>query len=352
MIELTGLEKTYQSQTHAVHALRGVILSVKPGEIYGIIGKSGAGKSTLIRCINRLEDPTAGTIVVDGQDLTHLNEKELREARKKIGMIFQHFNLLSSRTVFDNVAFPLELAGIPADEIKKQVNYLLEMVGLSDKSDQYPAQLSGGQKQRVGIARALANQPKVLLCDEATSALDPQTTKSILELLKSINQKLNLTIVLITHEMNVIKEICDKAAVIENGLIIEQGAVLDIFTQPQHPTTREFISAVINHDLPDILQDVEFTAQPSPGSNLVLRISFIGNIAGEPVISGMIRRFSIDVSILYANMDHIRQTPYGTLLIELSGPQSSLTDALAYLDAQKLGIEVIGYVARHDAAVG
>jgi D-methionine transport system ATP-binding protein len=350
MIKLTGIEKIYSDTNSSTHALKGVDLTVKQGEIYGIIGKSGAGKSTLIRCINMLEEPTKGTVIVDGNDLTNLPDRKLRELRKKIGMIFQHFNLLSTRTVAENIAFPLELAGINKSEIEKRVTNLLDLVGLSDKKDQYPAQLSGGQKQRVGIARALANEPKVLLCDEATSALDPQTTKSILELLKTINQKLSLTIVLITHEMQVIKEICDKVAVIENGVIIEQGTILDVFTKPQAQTTREFIRNIINHDLPDIFNETTFSPEPAADSNLVVRLSFIGNSAEEPIISSMIRRFNIDASILYGNIDHIQSTPFGTLLLELSGDQAAQQNALAYLNTQELGIEVIGYVARFNRA--
>ena len=218
MIQLSHIEKTYASPAGPVHALKGIDLTIDTGEIYGIIGLSGAGKSTLIRCINLLERPTAGQVLIDGQDMLALSEKELREARKDIGMIFQHFNLLSSATVYDNVAFPLRLAGRKEADIRAKVESLLELVGL--------AQLSGGQKQRVGIARALASEPKILLCDEATSALDPQTTKAILELIRDINQKMHLTVVIITHEMGVIKEICNKVAVISNGVIAEQGSVL------------------------------------------------------------------------------------------------------------------------------
>lgn len=352
MIQLTGIEKVYNGANGSVHALNGIDVTVARGEIFGIIGKSGAGKSTLIRCINMLERPTSGRVLVDGKDLTTLSEQALREERKTIGMIFQHFNLLSSRTVFDNVAFPLELAKRPKAEIETTVMELLELVGLADKRDQYPSQLSGGQKQRVGIARALANKPKVLLCDEATSALDPQTTKSILELLRDINRRLNLTIVLITHEMQVIKEICDHVAVIEGGKIIEQGTVLDLFTRPQAATTREFISAIINHDLPEFFQDIQLSPTPAADSSLIVRLSFIGHSAEEPVISGMIRRCNVDASILYGNIDHIQSTPFGTLIIELGGDQAALQQALAYLKTRELGIEVIGYVARHSRVAG
>lgn len=352
MIHLQTIEKRYPGSAGTIHALRGVSLNIRQGEIFGVIGKSGAGKSTLIRCINMLERPSAGQVTVDGQELTALAERDLREIRKKIGMIFQHFNLLSSRTVFENVAFPLELAGKNKDEIEREVLPYLELVGLEDKKDQYPAQLSGGQKQRVGIARALASKPKVLLCDEATSALDPKTTKSILELLKDINRRLGLTIVLITHEMQVIKEICDRVAVIEDGLIIEEGSILDIFTKPQQPTTREFISSIINHDLPDIFSDMTFSPIPAADSNLILRLSFIGHSAEEPIIASMIRRFNVDASILYGNIDHIQQTPFGTLIIELSGDQAGIQHSLNYLQAKELGIEVIGYVGRNTHAVG
>lgn len=352
MIQLQAIEKRYPGSSGTIHALRGVSLNIRQGEIFGVIGKSGAGKSTLIRCINMLERPSAGQVIVDGQELTSLAERDLRDIRKKIGMIFQHFNLLSSRTVFENVAFPLELAGKSKADIEKEVLPFLDLVDLADKKDQYPSQLSGGQKQRVGIARALASKPKVLLCDEATSALDPKTTKSILELLKDINRRLGLTIVLITHEMQVIKEICDRVAVIEDGLIIEEGSVLDIFTKPQQPTTREFISSIINHDLPDIFSDTTFSPIPTADSNLILRLSFIGHSAEEPIIASMIRRFNVDASILYGNIDHIQQTPFGTLIVELSGDQAGIQNSLKYLQAKELGIEVIGYVGRNTRAVG
>src|SRR5574344_1357874 len=228
MIKLSHIEKTYDSPSGPVKALKGIDLEIARGEIYGIIGLSGAGKSTLVRCINLLERPTAGSVIVDGKEMTTLNDTELREARKTIGMIFQHFNLLSTATVYDNIAFPLKLAGLSSDKIREKVEPLLKLVGLENKAHQYPGQLSGGQKQRVGIARALASEPKVLLCDEATSALDPQTTRAILQLIRDINKKLGLTVVIITHEMQVIKDICDKVAVIENGVIAEEGSVLDV----------------------------------------------------------------------------------------------------------------------------
>lgn len=344
MIELSHIEKTYNGPDGPVPALKGIDLTVENGEIYGIIGLSGAGKSTLIRCINLLERPTKGQVVVDGKDLTAMNAHELRAARQNIGMIFQHFNLLTSATVYDNIAFPLRLADTPEEKIRAKVEPLLTLVGLSDKAHQYPSQLSGGQKQRVGIARALANDPKVLLSDEATSALDPQTTKAILELMRDINQKLGITIVIITHEMQVIKDICDKVAVIEDGVITERGPVLDVFTNPQRPLTKEFISAVMSSELPAALQGKPIAKDPVSGAPLLVWLTFIGDSADEPVIAALIRRFPIDVSILYGNIDHIKDTPYGRLLIGLSGAQDSIDEALTYLSQRDLRIEVIGYV--------
>ena len=344
MIELSHIEKTYNGPDGPVPALKGIDLTVENGEIYGIIGLSGAGKSTLIRCINLLERPTKGQVVVDGKDLTAMNARELRAARQNIGMIFQHFNLLTSATVYDNIAFPLRLADTPEEKIRAKVEPLLTLVGLSDKAHQYPSQLSGGQKQRVGIARALANDPKVLLSDEATSALDPQTTKAILELMRDINQKLGITIVIITHEMQVIKDICDKVAVIEDGVITERGPVLDVFTNPQRPLTKEFISAVMSSELPAALQGKPIAKDPVSGVPLLVWLTFIGDSADEPVIAALIRRFPIDVSILYGTIDHIKDTPYGRLLIGLSGAQDSIDEALTYLSQRDLRIEVIGYV--------
>ena len=351
MIQLSSVVKTYESKAGTIEALKGIDLKVAAGEIYGIIGHSGAGKSTLIRCINMLERPTGGTVLVDGEDMGALTEAQLRQARQKISMIFQHFNLLASRTVYANVAFPLEIQGKSPEEIRTIVLPLLELVGLGDRQDYYPSQLSGGQKQRVGIARALASQPKVLLCDEATSALDPQTTKSILALLRDINNRFNLTIVLITHEMQVIKEICDKVAVIEGGLLVEQGPVLDVFTNPQAKTTQDFISTIINRTLPPEWSETTPSPTPIKGADLLLRLSFIGQSAEEPIIAGLIRRFNVDISILYGNIDHIKDTPYGTLLVSLSGDDNNIQEALRHLQERDLGIEVIGYVARrHQAA--
>ena len=349
MIELSQIEKTYESPSGPVHALKGINLSIGRGEIYGIIGLSGAGKSTLIRCINMLERPTKGKVIVDGQDMTAMNDRELRQARKSIGMIFQHFNLLSSATVYDNIAFPLRLVHLSEKDIRAKVEPLLELVGLKDKAHQYPSQLSGGQKQRVGIARALASEPKVLLCDEATSALDPQTTKAILELIRDINQKLALTVVVITHEMQVIKDICDKVAVIENGVIAEKGSVLEVFTNPQKPLTKEFISVLLSNELPTAFRGNAVSEVPIPGSYLLLRLTFIGESADDPVIAGMIRQHDIEVTLLFGNLDQIKSTPYGRMIIGVTGEQAEIDRALAYLRQRDLKVEVIGYVQRHDS---
>ena len=350
MIQLSHIEKTYDSPSGPVKALKGINLTIERGEIFGIIGLSGAGKSTLIRCINMLERPTAGKVIVDGQDMTAMSEKELRKARKNIGMIFQHFNLLSSATVYDNIAFPLRLSNTPEAEIKKKVLPLLELVGLADKAHQYPSQLSGGQKQRVGIARALASEPKVLLCDEATSALDPQTTRSILELIQDINRKLSLTVVVITHEMQVIKDICDKVAVIENGVIAEQGTVLDVFTNPQKPITKDFISVLLSNELPAAFRGGEVSKTPLPGAYLLLRLTFIGESADDPMLAGMIRKFpEIEVTMLFGNLDQIKSTPFGRMIIGITGPEAKIQEALQYLRRQDLKEEVIGYVRRHDS---
>lgn len=341
MIEIKNLTKIYTTPHQQVLALDNVSLTVNKGEIFGIIGLSGAGKSTLIRCINMLEKPTAGTIIVDGQDMTLLDKNELRLARQKIGMIFQHFNLLSSRNVFDNVMFPLEIAKVPRNEAKKRVNELLELVGLKDKARVYPSQLSGGQKQRVGIARALANDPKILLSDEATSALDPETTRSILNLLKDINKQLHITILLITHDMNVIKQICDRVAVIDKSRIVEVGDVLTIFSNPATPTSRSFLNAIIKSEVPE---DILHLAQHNTNSSRLVRISFIGSSAGEPIISTMIKKFDIKANILYGNIDRVKDTPFGNLVLEIMGEPPIITEALNFLKDNGLEIEVL----KHD----
>jgi D-methionine transport system ATP-binding protein len=340
LIDIKNLTKVFDGAGQQVVALDNVSLTVEKGEIFGIIGLSGAGKSTLVRCINMLEQPTAGQVFVDGREITSLKQQELRLARQKIGMIFQHFNLLSSRTVSENVLFPLEIAGAVGGEARQRVADLLALVGLTDKADVYPDQLSGGQKQRVGIARALANDPKVLLSDEATSALDPQTTRSILELLRDINRQLNLTILLITHDMQVIKEVCDRVAVIDAARIVEIGDVLRIFSGPRSPAARSLINTVISREIPPGLFDFSREKQGQAAAKLI-RVSFIGAAAGEPVISAMIKKFDVDANILYGNVDRIKDTPFGNLTLELIGEPGSLTAALEYLASRGLEVEVL-----------
>ena len=347
MIDLSHIEKTYDSSAGPVHALKDISLHIDKGEIFGIIGLSGAGKSTLVRCINLLERPTKGKVSVNGKDMTAMSESQLREARKNIGMIFQHFNLLSTATVFDNIAFPLQLSNTPKDKIKARVTELLELVGLADKAEQFPSQLSGGQKQRVGIARALASNPDILLCDEATSALDPQTTKSILELIKDINQKLKLTVVVITHEMQVIKEICDKVAVIDNGVIAEQGDVLDVFINPKQPITKEFISVLLSNDLPVDFRNIDISPEPFEDSILLMRLTFIGETANDPIISKLVKKYNVDADLFFGSLDDIKGAPFGRLIIGMDGGQEEIHSAIDYLKEQKVKVEVIGYVSRH-----
>lgn len=334
MIKIQNLSKIYDAGGQKVIALDNINLTIKDGSIFGIIGLSGAGKSSLVRCINRLEEPTSGRIYIDDIDITSLDKKSLREARKKIGMIFQHFNLLSNATVFENVAFPLMIAGYPKKKIKERVYELLRLVDLEEKSQVYPSQLSGGQKQRVGIARALANHPRILLSDEATSALDPKTTKSILHLLKDINRKFGITIVIITHEMDVIKEICDEVAVIENGKIIEQASVVDLFTNPSADTTRTFIED-ITESLPE---SIKISSKPD---EKFVKISFRGSITSEPVISRMIKKFDVDVNIIKGSVDNVRDISIGKLLISITGNPDNILHSIEYLKETGLKVEVL-----------
>lgn len=334
LIEIKGLYKEYKSSNGTVHALKNINLTIEKSDIFGIIGLSGAGKSTLVRCINRLEEPTQGKVFINGQDITQLTGKQLRDMRRKIGMIFQHFNLLSSRTVAGNIAYPMEISGVPKATQEKRIKELLELVELTDKANAYPSQLSGGQKQRVGIARALANKPDVLLCDEATSALDPKTTSSILKLLKDINEKFGLTIVIITHEMSVIKQICTKVAVMENGEILESGLVEDVFTRPIHRITKHFVQSVV-HDLPE-----EFLSRNTPHARL-LRLGFKGPSAKEPILSRLIKRYDVDVNILLGGVDHLHQNIVGNLIVEMTGENSEIDKAIGYLRDCGVQCEVV-----------
>lgn len=333
MIQIENLSKIYQTKEKVVTGVDNVSLTINEGEIFGIVGYSGAGKSSLIRCMNLLERPTKGKVFVDQVDLMGLRGEALRKARLKIGMIFQHFHLISQKTVRENIAFALKAARTPKSNIDERVVELLEMVGLADKKDVYPAQLSGGQKQRVGIARALANNPSVLLCDEATSALDPNTTSSILQLLKKINRELNITIVLITHEMAVVKEICDRMAVMQDGKVVEEGAVYDMFSAPQASLTKEFISSVVSLDVPEeILQKC---------TGHLVKIMFKGEVAGESIISDTIQKYNVQGNFLHGLIEYIQEKPLGIFLMELRGADAEVQKAIGYMSEQAVDVEVI-----------
>lgn len=335
MIDFIDVTKKYKTPEGYITALDNISLHIDRGDIFGIIGLSGAGKSTLLRCINRLEDTTEGRILIDGTDITKLKGKKLREQRKNIGMIFQHFNLLMNSTVYDNIAFPLKISGMDRASIEKRVNELLEVTELTDKRDVYPSLLSGGQKQRVGIARALANKPEILLSDEATSALDPATTESILKLLRNINRQMGITIVVVTHEMDVIKQLCNNVAVIENSVVVEQGSVLELFSNPKTQTSKHFLKDMIAK-LPDgIIPD-----DKNPGEE-ILRISFIGENAKKPFISDMVKKYDVSANIITGSIESIQNTQVGSLIIKISGDSRNVESAIKYLDDSSLKIEVI-----------
>ncbi|HHK1976189.1 TPA: methionine ABC transporter ATP-binding protein [Pseudomonas aeruginosa] len=334
MIEFHDVHKTYRVAGREIPALQPTRLNIQAGQIFGLIGHSGAGKSTLLRLINRLEEPSGGRILVEGEDVTALDAEGLRRFRQRVGMIFQHFNLLSSKTVADNIAMPLRLAGgFSRAEVDARVSELLARVGLSDHARKYPAQLSGGQKQRVGIARALACRPSILLCDEATSALDPQTTASVLQLLAEINRELKLTIVLITHEMDVIRRVCDQVAVMDGGAIVEQGDVADVFLHPQHPTTRRFVFEAERVDEDERHDDFAHV----PG--LILRLTFRGEATYAPLLGTVARQTGVDYSILSGRIDRIKDTPYGQLTLALVG--GDLEADMSQLNAADVHVEVL-----------
>lgn len=328
MIQFQGVSKIFRSKNKEVRAVKNVTLNVNKGEIYGVIGFSGAGKSTLLRLVNLLEKPTEGKVVVGDRDLTALSARELRQLRRRIGMIFQTFNLFNSRTVYGNVAYPLRLARTPRARIRERVTELLRFVGLEDKADQYPEQLSGGQKQRVGIARALATSPDILICDEATSALDPETTGEILKLLKKVNEEYGITILLITHEMHVIRSICDRVAVMENGAVIEEGPVFDIFAHPKKQTTRSFISSVQNDKLsPKLLALLK-----QHHSGRLYRVVFKGGTTGEPVLSRAAKKYDIDFSIIYGSINELQGQLFGSLIVEFAGEDSEIARVVEELE--------------------
>ena len=343
MIRLEHISKRFEAGKQTVDAIKDVSLCIEKGTIAGIIGFSGAGKSTLARCINLLERPTEGKVVVGDAELTALNEKQLREKRKKIGMIFQHFNLFASRTVYGNVAYPLRGSGRSRKEIEEKVRSLLDLVGLTDKANAYPSQLSGGQKQRVAIARALANDPEVLLSDEATSALDPETTRSILRLLKEVNRALGITIVIITHEMQVVKEICHQVYVMEDGRVVEQGDVFQIFASPQQAITRRFVDSASNlSHIQELLDDPARPIKLNPGDYL-LRLNYLKRSTSEALISTLSRHFELDINILFGNIELIDGNPLGGLVVIAGGGHDKVTAATGYLSQRNVLVEVISH---------
>jgi D-methionine transport system ATP-binding protein len=338
MISLKNVKKIYQTKTNSVTAVNNIDLQINEGEIFGIIGYSGAGKSSLIRLLNGLETPTEGSVTVAGYEITSIRGNALRDARKEISMIFQHFNLLWSRTVKENISFPLEIAKVPKSEREKRVSELIKLVGLEGREDAFPSQLSGGQKQRVGIARALANNPKVLLCDEATSALDPQTTDSILDLLVDINERLGLTIVLITHEMHVIRKICHRVAVMEAGEFVEQGRVLDVFKKPQANITKRFVQQVTEPE--ETRETVEHLLDRYPNGK-VIQLSFVGEDTEKPLITNLIRDFKVEVNILQGKISQTQNGSYGTLFIHIDGVENEVTSAIEFIRQHRVEVEVI-----------
>jgi D-methionine transport system ATP-binding protein len=344
MIKLIGVEKIYYVQGKPLKVLHNINLEVQQGEIFGIVGRSAAGKSTLIRCVNLLERPTCGQVWIDNQEITHLKPKALRYIRRQIGMIFQSFNLLFSKTVYENIALPLRIAGYSNREIHKTITSLLDLTGLTGKQHFYPSELSGGQKQRVAIARALAYRPKVLLCDEATSALDPQTTKNILHLLKSINKRLGLTILLITHEIDVVKIMCDRVALLDQGYLIEQADIVTFFTKPASDLAKKFVSHSLKEDLTPLLQQ-RLSPVKKENDHAVLRILFRGHAAAEPLIAHLMRNMGIHLNILQANIEFLKDVTLGIMVAEVMGDQSALQQGIDYLTEKGLQVEVVGYVS-------
>jgi D-methionine transport system ATP-binding protein len=338
MIEFQNVSKIFKTKECEVKALENVSLTIEDGDIYGIIGFSGAGKSTLIRTINALEVPTSGKVLVDGEDINALKQSKLRQKRKKIGMIFQQFNLLETKTVYENIALPLVLNHVPKDQIKKKVQEVLEYVELTDKKDVYPSKLSGGQKQRVGIARALATDPSILLSDESTSALDPKTTKAILKLLKRINKELGITIVLITHEMNVIQSICHHVAVMESGRVVEKGNVLDVFSEPQQEITKNFVKTVINDSVPELLIE---SIRSEKKNNKLLKLKFLDSDSTESVLSGVNKKFDVETNILFANISEIQERVLGIIIVQIIGAKNEIEGAQKYFSEHGVGYKEI-----------
>lgn len=343
MIELRRITRTYRQHDRQIHALHDICMTVDRGQIMGILGESGAGKSTLLRTVNLLEQPNSGQVFIDGKELTSLSIAQLREQRHNIGMIFQHFNLLNSRTVFENIALPLELIGMPTKELHARVNELLELVNLTDRANHYPHQLSGGQKQRAAIGRALATKPAILLCDEATSALDPKSKFAILSLLKKINHDLGVTIMLITHEMDVIKHTCTHAGVLHQGELVEQGTVIDLFARPTSEVTRQLVHKSLYIELPPSIKS-ELQTQQDVNKSRLVRFTFVGDESGQPLIASLTRKFNLGVNILQANIETIQDATIGFTVCQLIGDHQAINDALASIPPSSITVEVLGYV--------
>ncbi|WP_418301647.1 methionine ABC transporter ATP-binding protein [Lysinibacillus fusiformis] len=336
MIQLQNISKEYKTKKGSIKAVDGINLHVKKGQIHGVIGYSGAGKSTLIRCVNLLERPSAGKVLIDNVDITTLSLHDLRQTRQKIGMIFQHFNLLKTATVYNNIAVPLKLLGYNETEVKNRVAKYSEIVGLTEKLDSYPNQLSGGQKQRVAIARALAQEPEILLSDEATSALDPETTEAILELLLKINRELGITILLITHEMNVIQKICDEVSVLEAGKVVEFGTAIELFAKPQHPTTRKFLSTISQRNLtPSLIEQLNV-------SGSVIRLTFLGESTGKPLLAEVSKVYDVQPNILTANIIELKNGIVGNIVVHLNGEPNIVQKALTYFAENGVTVEELG----------
>lgn len=341
MIRLEHVSKTFQTKTKEVHAVKDVSLSIESGEIYGIIGFSGAGKSTLVRCINLLEKPNSGAVYLEDQNLLECSDSELRQQRQKIGMIFQHFNLMKSKTIYENIALPLKHLKWSKSDIEKRVNELLDLIDLQERRDSYPSQLSGGQKQRVAIARALANQPKVLLCDEATSALDPQTTQTILDLIKKVNKELGLTVVIITHEMAVVKEVCDHVAVMENGRLVEEGDIVSVFTNPEKEVTKNFINTTNNSRKIYELIEQDHPLVKLKENQVLVHLQYQSNNTAEPVISQVSRKYSVDINLVFANVEIVHDCPIGQIEAIFTGETEDVKQALQFFRDGGVNVEVI-----------
>ncbi|WP_300559200.1 methionine ABC transporter ATP-binding protein [Companilactobacillus sp.] len=339
IIKLKDIDVTFHNENKTIEAVKDISLEVNKGDVFGIIGYSGAGKSTLVRVINLLQRPTAGEVTVNGQDMLALNSKELRSARKNIGMIFQHFNLMNSLTVYGNIDFPLRDSKLSKKERKDKVEHLLDLVGLSDRANNYPSQLSGGQKQRVGIARALANDPEIWISDEATSALDPKTTTEILDLLGRLNKQLGITVVIITHEMDAIKQVCNRVAVMENGQLIEEGSLLTIFGQPKQKLTKDFVDT--STQIKSALEEIEAGGLAKDFQGRLIELKFTGDVTNEPIVVGLYKRFNVSASIMFSNMERLSGTTIGIMLLALSGDDDKVAEAIKYLNDLKINVKEI-----------